>query len=204
VILRYFEELSAKIRIWPPLKGLIGGSLLVIMTLVFSTQCLGLGLETIKNVLEGGHVSKAAFFLKMLFTSITLSFGGSGGIVTPIFFIGTTAGYAFAGIFGLDPTIFSAIGMVSLLAGVANTPISASIMAIELFGASVAPYAATSCVISFLMTGHRSVYPGQILAVPKSPSIKVKRFKELDESKEIVIRPRPKSIVGLLDAVWDQ
>jgi hypothetical protein len=33
---------------------------------------------------------------------------------------------------GLDPAVFAAIGMVSLLAGAANTPISASIMAVEI------------------------------------------------------------------------
>jgi len=155
-------------------------------------------LETIKTALEGDNVPAGAFFIKMLSTSITLSFGGSGGIVTPIFFIGAASGNVFAHIFGLDPAIFSAIGMVSLLAGAANTPISASIMAIELFGASVAPYAAVSCIISFLMTGHRSVYPSQILAVSKSPSIKIQKFKEITESDEFVIKLRPKSIIGFL------
>lgn len=197
-ILRFFEHLSERIRLWPPFKGLIGGVPLVLLSLILSTKYLGLGLDTIKSVLEGGHIARGAFLLKMLFTSITLSFGGSGGIVTPIFFIGATSGNFFADIFGLDSTIFSAIGMVSLLAGAANTPISASIMAIELFGASVAPYAAVSCVISFLMTGHRSVYPSQILTISKSPSIKIQRFKELDESEDISIRPRPKSIIGFL------
>jgi H+/Cl- antiporter ClcA len=197
-ILRYFNHLSTKIRIWEPLKGLIGGIPLVFMALIFSTQYLGLGLETIKTALEGDNVPVGAFFIKMLSTSITLSFGGSGGIVTPIFFIGATSGNVFAHIFGLDPAIFSAIGMVSLLAGAANTPIAASIMAIELFGASVAPYAAVSCIISFLMTGHRSVYPSQILAVSKSPSIKIQKFKEITESDEFVIKLRPKSIIGFL------
>lgn len=203
-MLRYFEKLSGKIRLWPPLKGLIGGVPLVLLSLIFSTQYLGLGLETIKNVLEGGTVFPGAFLLKMLFTSITLSFGGSGGIVTPIFFIGATSGNFFANIFGLESTIFSAIGMVSLLAGAANTPISASILAIELFGASVAPYAAVSCVISFLMTGHRSVYPSQILAVPKSPSIKIQRFKELDESEDVSIKLRPKSIIGFFVRIMNK
>ena len=203
-ILRFFEHLSEKIRLWPPFKGLIGGIPLVLLSLIFSTKYLGLGLESIKNVLEGGSIARGAFVLKMLFTSITLSFGGSGGIVTPIFFIGATSGNFFANIFGLESTIFSAIGMVSLLAGAANTPISASIMAIELFGASVAPYAAVSCVISFLMTGHRSVYPSQVLAVSKSPSIKIQRFRELDDSEDISIRLRPKSIIGLVAKIIDK
>jgi H+/Cl- antiporter ClcA len=63
--------------------------------------------------------------------------------------------------------------MVSLLAGAANTPIAASIMGLELFGPSIASYAAISCVISFLMTGHRSIYPSQILSMKKIGSVDV-------------------------------
>ena len=81
---------------------------------------------------------------------------------------------------GLDIATFSAIGLVSLLAGAANTPIAASIMAVELFGPQVAPYATIACVISFLMTGHRSVYPSQLLAVRKSTSIQVETGKEME------------------------
>ena len=76
--------------------------------------------------------------------------------------------------------LFSALGFVGLLAGSANTPIAASIMAIELFGPQVAPYAALVCVISFLMTGHRSVYPSQILAFKKSKLIDIELGKEIE------------------------
>ena len=51
-------------------------------------------------------------------------------MVTPIFFIGATFGTLLAGILGVDPATFAAIGMVALLAGAANTPIAASILAI--------------------------------------------------------------------------
>ena len=57
-----------------------------------------------------------------------------------------------------------------MLAGVANTPLAASIMAIELFGASVAPYAAVSCIVSFLITGRRSIYNKQHFAFDKNMS----------------------------------
>ena len=129
-----------------------------------------MGLDTIKYALEGGKVFILAFLFKMIFTAVTLNFGGSGGIVTPIFFIGAASGNLFGRVLGLDLSLFSAIGMVSLLAGAANTPISASIMAVELFGPAVAPYAAVACVTSFLMTGHRSVYPSQVFAIMKSSS----------------------------------
>lgn len=103
---------------------------------------LGLGLETIESTLGGGDIIWYAFIMKIIFTSITLNFGGSGGIVTPIFFIGATSGALFARIFSMDIATVSSIGFVSLLAGAANTPIAASIMAVKLFGPKIAPYAA--------------------------------------------------------------
>jgi H+/Cl- antiporter ClcA len=194
--LRFFEWVSRKITLHVFYKALLGGFVLVILAFIFSTRYLGLGLDTIKTSLEGGEVPLIAPLLKILFTSITLGFGGSGGIVTPIFFVGATSGNAFANIFGLSPDVFSAIGMVSLLAGAANTPISASIMAVELFGPQVGPYAAVACVISFLMTGYRSVYPSQILAVKKSSSISVEQGMEMKDMQDIEFHHRPKSIIG--------
>ncbi|MDD2714597.1 MAG: chloride channel protein [Candidatus Wallbacteria bacterium] len=180
-LLRMGSKLSKRIHCWSPLKGIAGGTILVILASLFSTQYLGLGLSTIESCLQGVKVSGFAFFLKALFTSLTLNFGGSGGIVTPIFFIGSTSGNLFAQIFNLNIGIFSALGFVALLAGAANTPIAASIMSIELFGPTIAPYAAIACVVSFLISGHRSVYPSQILAFRKSKFIDVETGKVMAE-----------------------
>jgi H+/Cl- antiporter ClcA len=179
-MLRAGKKVAERLLSWGPLKGLIGGFVLIGLTLMFSKQYLGLGLETIQSALQGGGNVWYAFILKTICTSITLNFGGSGGIITPIFFIGATSGTLFAEIARLDMATFSAIGLVSLLAGAANTPIAASIMAMELFGPKIASYAAVACIISFLMTGHRSVYPSQVLAVTKSPSIRADIGKEVD------------------------
>jgi H+/Cl- antiporter ClcA len=194
----FFQWLSNTIKIWSPLKGLIGGTTLILLTLIFSTRYLGLGLGTIEGVLNGDIVPHGAFLLKILFTAITLNFGGNGGIITPIFFIGATAGCAFGNIFGLDTQFFAAIGMVSLLAGATNTPISASVMAIELFGPEIAPYAAVACVISYLMTGHRSVEPCQIVSCAKSSSLKVINGSEVKSVKDIEYIPRARSLIGVL------
>ena len=187
--------ISEKIKVWEPLKGLIGGTILVVLTLIFSKQYLGLGLDTIEMSLTGGNIVWYAFILKIVFTMITLSLGGSGGIITPIFFIGATAGSLFATAFGLDKATFAAIGLVGLLAGATNTPIAASIMAMELFGPQIAPYAAVACVISFLISGHRSVYPSQILAIRKSASVNVETGMEM-EGIIVSAEPRSKSISG--------
>ena len=85
---------------------------------------------------------------------------------------------------------------VSLLAGAANTPIAASILAIEFFGSAIAPYAAIACIVSFLMTGHRSVFPSQILALKKSSSVEVEIGTEL-ENVMTTFKHRDKSLIGL-------
>jgi len=182
-ILMVGKKVSEKIKIWKPLKGLIGGTVLIVVALLFSKDYLGLGLNSIEASLNGHSLPWYAFILKSFTTSVTLNFGGSGGIVTPIFFVGSSAGNVFAQILHLDIILFSTLGFVGLLAGAANTPIAASIMAIELFGPSVAPYAALVCVISFLITGHRSVYPSQILAFKKSKLIDIELGKEIDKVK---------------------
>ncbi len=197
-IMELFNEISKRIKVWTPVKGLLGGTALSVLALVFSTRYLGLGLDTIKEALDGSQIGWCAFFVKMLFTSITLNFGGSGGIVTPIFFIGASAGSVFADIVGIDRATFAAIGLVSLLAGAANTPVSASIMSVELFGPAIAPYAAIVCVISYLITGHRSVYPTQIIARSKSPSISVETGKEIESIQAVTIHPRSKTLLNLI------
>ena len=189
------KKISDKIKVWSPLKGLLGGALLVVLALIFSKQYLGLGLDTIEMSLSGGDIIWYAFILKIIFTMITLSFGGSGGIITPIFFIGATAGTLFATIFGLDKATFGAIGLVGLLAGAANTPIAASIMAMELFGPKIAPYAAVACVVSFLISGHRSVYPSQVLAIRKSSSVDVETGRAV-EGLSVGVEPRARSLSG--------
>jgi hypothetical protein len=60
---------------------------------------------------------------------------------------------------------------------------------VELFGAQIAPYAAVASVVSFLMTGHRSVYPSQIFAIMKSSSFRDQTGKEVtDAQAEFLLR----------------
>jgi len=175
------KTLSNKINIWYPLKGILGGTGVVVLTLAFSKKYLSLGLETIEASLNGSPIEWYAPFVKILFTAITLAFCGVGGVITPALFIGSSAGVLLSGFLKVDPSTFSAIGLVCVLSGTTNTPIASSIMAIELFGASIAPYASVACVISFLMSGHRSIYPSQVLSIKKSTSIKVKQGSKIKD-----------------------
>ncbi len=143
----------------------------------------GMGMETIRWTLEGGEVIWYAFIMKAVFTSITLGFGGSGGILIPIFFVGATTGAVMAGAMGEGTAVFAAIGIVGLLSGAANAPIASTILAIELFGAPIGPYACLVAVISYLIAGHRSVFPSQILAIKKSSSVDIRTGVEMKNLK---------------------
>jgi len=150
------------------LISLAAGIFLIVFSLLCSTRYLGLGMGTIVDAVNGKPFPWYTFPAKIVTTAITLNGGGCGGIVTPIFFIGATSGSWLAGILSADRSTFAALGLVSLLAGAAQTPLSASIMAMELFGAPIAPYAAIASILSFLVTGQRSIYPSQIIEIKKS------------------------------------
>ena len=139
--------------------------------------------------------------MKIVFTAISLGVGGSGGIITPVFFIGATAGSAVGTVFGMDRAMFAAIGMVSLLAAAANAPIASAIMAIELFGPAVGPYAALSAVVSFLIVGHRSVYGSQLLGIVKSGTLVAPRGVALERLTALARRNRTSRGRALLRAV---
>lgn len=189
-MLKVGEKISRSLRMSPYLKAAGSGLLLVGLTFLLSNKYLGLGLDTIDATIDGVAAPWYAFLLKPVFTTLTLNFGGSGGIVTPIFFLGATAGSAYAQLIGGDIATFAALGFVSVLAGAANTPIAASIMAVEIFGPSIAPYATVACVVSYLMTGHRSVYPSQILSVKKSAFLDVELGAELGKTEADATLPR--------------
>jgi len=145
-------------------KPLVGGFLVLLIPLIFqSTQSLGLGLETIENALMGESLPLYESYLKMFTTSVTLSFGGSGGILTPILFFGATFGNFFGSLFHLNPALFAAIGMGAFLSATTNTPFAAVILVTELFGLSVGLLAVPACAISYFIVRHMSVYPSQIL-----------------------------------------
>lgn len=149
-------------------KCFIGAAILIAIALLASPVYLGLSMERVDAILAGDKAATFGFLFKMITTAVTFAAGGVGGMITPVLFIGANAGYFFADILGLNTVTFAALGIVAVLAGVANTPLSASVMAIELFGASIAPHAAVTCIVSFLVTGHSSLYSKQHFSFDKS------------------------------------
>jgi len=163
----------------PYLKAFVGGLVLVVLTMIFGEQYLGLGMSSIQEALSPSADLEQglpwyAFFMKTIFTSITLGVGGSGGIITPVFYIGATSGNLFGHLIGSEHiALFAALGFISVLSGATNAPIAATIMAVELFGLEIAHYAAISAIISFLLTGHKSVFNSQKLGMTKSAALNI-------------------------------
>ncbi len=182
----FAEKIIKKIKLNTYMKAFIGGTLIVILTLIFGEEYIGLGLGIIHNTINPDplytvDVHWYTFILKTLFTSLSLGAGGSGGIITPIFYIGATSGHTFGSIVSPEHLVlFSALGFVSVLSATTNTPIASTIMAVELFGIDIAHYAAIAAVISFLLSGHRSIFSSQILAMKKSEMLSVKIGEEVE------------------------
>ena len=172
LLIESMRLLQSKLRRFeqrPYLVAMGGGVALLLLYLSAGDRYAGLGNDTINGLLAGTTtVVWAAFLFKILATSVTLETGGSGGIVTPIFFVGATSGATLAPFFGVSPSLLAAFGFVSVLAGAANTPLAAAVMAIELLPGPEGVYAALAAVTAFLLVGHRSVYASQKLGFTKS------------------------------------
>lgn len=169
------------------LKAFVAGSVMVAISYFVSDKYLGLGLETIGEALGpeaffSEDINWYDFLMKTFFTATTLGAGGSGGVITPVFYVGATSGVAFGQVLGEHVALFAALGFVSVLAGTTNSPIASIIMAVELFGVQMANYAALSVVIAFLITGHRSIFSTQRLGFSKSDNIKIEKGIDIEHA----------------------
>jgi H+/Cl- antiporter ClcA len=172
-----------------------GGVALAILYRVTSPAYAGLGTETIEASLSGvARVAGLAFVIKIAATAVTLETGGSGGIVTPIFFIGTTCGAALANATGAPQGVVAAFGFVSVLAAAANTPIAAAVMGMELLPTQVGVYAALCAGTAFLIVGHRSVYASQKLGFSKSSGLDIPLGGPIGEALDKGVRIKEGSI----------
>ncbi|HLR08508.1 MAG TPA: chloride channel protein [Bacillota bacterium] len=177
----FFSYIQQRFRIYRPLMPLIGGVVLSILILFIPIDYLGLSLLIMDKALSGESIPFFAFFWKALLVAITLGSGFYGGIVTPQFVIGALTGNAFASLFSIDPALGARVGMVAVVAAASNTPIAAVFMGFELFGASVGIYVIGACLAAYIVIGHRSVYPDQLIVFAKSIWIQAKRGSALNE-----------------------
>ncbi len=147
---------------YSPLRPLLGGTLLAILFYLEGThRFTGLGLPAIQQALTETAAPEVPLF-KGLFTAITLASGFKGGEFIPLVYIGTTLGSAVSTLLPLTPGFLGALGFVAVFAGAANTPIACTILAMEIFGLSLGPYAFLACMMSYFASGRKvGIYHSQ-------------------------------------------
>ncbi|WP_373538560.1 chloride channel protein [Chamaesiphon sp.] len=155
---------------YPPLRPCAGGILVAIaIALLGTTKYVGLGIPTIVSAFTT-QLPPWDFAAKIGFTALSLGAGFKGGEVTPLFYIGATLGNAIAPVTILPPPLLAGMGFVAVFAGAANTPLTATLMAIELFGVPAGLYAGIVCICSYLCSGHGGMYRAQRVSVSKYSS----------------------------------
>ena len=149
--------------------ALIGGFLVGILGLELP-YVLGAGYETISSAVQGKLYSTLPVFilvailiLKIFATSITLNFGGSGGLFIPSIFIGSVLGSAYVAVFkpGFDEIAIMA-SMAAVLAAANKTLLTSVAFVAETCGpASIIP-ALIASTVSFFTSGESSLYEPQL------------------------------------------
>lgn len=174
------------------LRMMVGGALVVVMWKLIGTgDYLGLGVPMITRSFEDPNLPVYAFAAKLVFTAVTLGAGFLGGEVTPLFFVGAALGSVLARALGIPLELGAGVGLAAVFASSSNTPLALSIMAVELLGANAFPHVFIVCVLAYLLSGHRSIYPAQRLVRGKAgtPLDRVLALRELEPPSPRVRAP---------------
>lgn len=145
----------------------VGGGIVALLTLVLqSNEYLGTGISQIPDLL---FVSAPwyVFLLKILFTAVSLGAGFKGGEIAPAMFVGASLGSFLAPMFGLPIPLVVACGMAAVFCGVTNSPITAIVFSVELFGASQIYYTMICVAVSYLISEYFSIYKTQKIMYSK-------------------------------------
>lgn len=121
----------------------IAAGLAVGLVGLFLPQILGVGYETIEQILNGEHMAigllLALLLAKLVMTAVCIGSGFPGGVFAPSLFLGAMLGAAFGqGMeqlfpsLNLDPPAFAMVGMAAVLAGAVHTPLTASLLLFEM------------------------------------------------------------------------
>jgi H+/Cl- antiporter ClcA len=146
----YGKSLTTKVeRPWMPYATIVVLSLAFAAIASRHFEATGLSLGLIDSALLQ-TVGSNAFAWKFVLTALCLIAGFRGGEVTPLFVIGATLGAALSGFTNLPIGVAAALGLVTIFASAGAVPLTGLCLALELFGPSLAPYAAASVLTAWL------------------------------------------------------
>ncbi len=140
-VLYAIEYLGDAWKIAPEFKGAAGFALVGAIGL-YAPQVLGVGYGAIQHVFDGHVGADRAFvlsLLKPLPTSLTLGFGGSGGVFAPSLFTGAMRGDGFGRIvhdlfpeWTASAAAYGLVAMAAVFAAAAEAPITAIVIVFEM------------------------------------------------------------------------
>lgn len=150
----------------PYLKVLLGGIVVVLLSLLLGTDYNGAGMSVINRAMSGS-ARPEAFLLKIILTALTLSAGFKGGEIVPAFFAGATFGAFYGQLLGLDGSFAASLGMTAVFCGVTNCPLTSILLSYELFGGQGLPLYALCCALSYMLSGYSGLYHAQKIVYSK-------------------------------------
>lgn len=151
-------------NVW--VRAVVGGAVLIALTLLLGTDYNGAGMDVIERALAG-EADALAWLWKILFTAVTIGCGFKGGEVVPSFFIGATFGCVAGTLLGMPVPLAAAAGLICVFCGAVNCPLASMMLSVELFGAGNLTYFAMACAISFLISGYCGLYSSQTIVYSK-------------------------------------
>lgn len=127
---------SAKRQVLAALGPLIGISLTVIYVKYFNNNKLGKGLSNILNAIarKSSILPRDQTYSHIISSSLTIGFGGSSGIESPMVTTGSAIGSNYGKAYKLsykERTLLLACGAAAGIAGAFNTPIAGVLFALE-------------------------------------------------------------------------
>ncbi|MEM1753363.1 MAG: chloride channel protein [Candidatus Methanomethylicaceae archaeon] len=151
------------------LMTIFAGLILGFMGL-FYPEALGLGYDFIHKITIAklGELTltnlTALLILKIVTTSITLNFGGNGGLFIPSLYVGGTLGLIYAQTLNLEtPVLYVILSMAAVLAATSKSLLTSITLVAETMGPSFIIPTIVSATLSYFLTGSRSFYRSQLM-----------------------------------------
>lgn len=214
-----YEYIAGKIALIGPQKyqdnkifiasivAVIGGGLVIAMRYIFQTEYyLGIGtimppndpnFVIIDSFFDNPSDPIDAFILKLLFTSVSIGAGYKGGEVTNLFFMGAALGNAVGQMFGRHYSFYAALGLASVFSGATNTPLSCTLLGLELFGSNFTVLFGLSSFVAYIVAGWSGVYSKQKVVAVKLFPILNTEYNKHPHIKETIIEKEPKNTMNI-------
>lgn len=167
--LHHAEEGFQKRIASPFLRALLLGSVLLLLTFLSGSQTYnGTGASVIADAIFGVPLPWYDLLVKILFTSLSLAAGYKGGEIVPALFVGSCLGNLTGALFpACGRSLLAACGIGAAFCGVTNSPITALLICLDLFGLDGAPYYLLAVAVSYLASGYYGLYSTQRYASAK-------------------------------------